>query len=49
MSIKSIAIFAQNIQKKTQLWANNPIETQKRFYKLIKDAETNPIWYRPSF
>jgi len=42
MSIKSIAakIFAQKIYKKTQLWANNPIETQKKVLeKLIKDAK----------
>ena len=42
MSIKSIAakIFAQKIYKKTQLWANNPIETQKKvLQKLIKDAK----------
>ena len=42
MSIKSIAakIFAQNIYKKTQLWSNNPIETQKKvLQKLIKDAK----------
>lgn len=42
MSIKSIAakLFAQKIYKKTQLWANNPIETQKKVLrKLIKDAE----------
>jgi hypothetical protein len=42
MSIKSIAakIFAQKIFKKTQLWANNPIETQKKvLQKLIKEAK----------
>ena len=42
MSIKSIAakIFAQKIYKKTQLWANNPVETQKKvLQKLIKDAK----------
>jgi hypothetical protein len=42
MSIKSIAakLFAQKIYKKTQLWANNPIETQKKVLrKLIKDAK----------
>jgi hypothetical protein len=42
MSIKSIAakIFAQKIYRKTQIWANNPIETQKKvLQKLIKDAK----------
>jgi hypothetical protein len=42
MSIKSIAakLFAQKIYKKTQLWANIPIETQKKvLQKLIKDAK----------
>ena len=42
MSIKAIAakLFAQKIYKKTQLWANNPIETQKKvFQKLIKEAK----------
>ena len=31
MSLKSVAakIFAQRIYKKTQAWANSPIETQK--------------------
>jgi hypothetical protein len=41
MSIKSIAakLFAQKIYKKTQLWANNPIATQKKvLQKLIKEA-----------
>jgi hypothetical protein len=35
MSIKSIAkIICTKIYKKTQLWANNPIATQKKkFYK----------------
>jgi hypothetical protein len=49
MSIKSIAKFAQKIQKKTQLWANNPIATQKKFYKINQRGKTNAIWYRPSF
>ena len=42
MSIKSIAakLFAKKIYKKTQLWANNPIETQKKvLQKLIQDAK----------
>ncbi|MFV8331839.1 GH3 family domain-containing protein [Flavobacterium sp. GSP14] len=42
MSIKSIAakLFAQKIYKKTQLWANNPIATQKKvLQKLIKEAK----------
>jgi hypothetical protein len=45
MSIKSIAakLFAQKIYKKTQLWANNPIATQKKvLQKLISKA--NAIW-----
>lgn len=42
MSIKAIAakLFAQKIYKKTQLWANNPISTQKKvLQKLIKEAK----------
>ena len=42
MSIKSIAakLFAQKIYNKTQLWANNPIATQKKvLQKLIKEAK----------
>ncbi|TDE46651.1 GH3 auxin-responsive promoter family protein [Flavobacterium rhamnosiphilum] len=42
MSIKSSAakLFAQKIYKKTQVWANNPIETQKKvLQKLIKEAK----------
>lgn len=42
MSIKSIAakLFAHNIYKKTQVWANNPIETQKQvFLQLINEAK----------
>ncbi len=42
MSIKAVAakLFAQKIFKKTQLWANNPIETQKKvLQKLIKEAK----------
>ena len=42
MSIKSIAakLFAQKIYKRTQLWANNPIETQNQvLQKLIKEAK----------
>ena len=42
MSIKSIAakLFAHKIYKKTQLWVNNPIETQKQvLQKLIKEAK----------
>lgn len=41
MSLKSIAakLFAQNIYKKTQAWANTPIETQKTvFLNLMQDA-----------
>jgi hypothetical protein len=39
---KSIAakLFAKKIYKKTQLWANNPIATQKKvLQKLIKEAK----------
>ena len=34
MSLKSIAakIFAQKIYKKTQAWANSPVETQKAVF-----------------
>jgi hypothetical protein len=42
MSLKSIAakIFAQKIYKKTQAWANSPVETQKAvFLNLMKDAK----------
>ena len=42
MSIKSIAakLFAQKIYNKTQVWVNNPIETQKKvFRQLIKEAK----------
>jgi hypothetical protein len=42
MSLKSVAakLFAQKIYKKTQAWANAPIETQKGvFLKLIQDAK----------
>ncbi|MES2240842.1 MAG: GH3 auxin-responsive promoter family protein [Bacteroidota bacterium] len=42
MSIKSIAakLFANRIYKKTQLWATNPIATQKTvFESLIKEAQ----------
>ncbi|WP_188049284.1 GH3 auxin-responsive promoter family protein [Flavobacterium sp. GP15] len=42
MSIKSIAakLFAQKIYKKTQVWVNNPVETQKKvFLHLIKEAK----------
>ena len=42
MSIKAITakLFAQKIYKKTQLWANNPIATQKKvLQKLIKEAK----------
>ena len=42
MSIKSIAakLFAKNIYKKTQLWANNPVATQQAvFESLIKEAK----------
>jgi hypothetical protein len=42
MSLKSVAakLFAQKIYKKTQAWANTPIETQKRvFLNLIQDAK----------
>lgn len=42
MSIKSTAakLFAQKIYKKTQLWAQHPVETQKRvFLQLIKEAK----------
>ncbi|MBW4358921.1 GH3 auxin-responsive promoter family protein [Flavobacterium taihuense] len=42
MSLKSLAakIFAQKIYKKTQAWANSPVETQKAvFLNLMKDAK----------
>jgi hypothetical protein len=42
MSLKSVAakLFAQKIYKKTQAWANAPIETQKTvFLNLIQDAK----------
>ncbi|WP_281323003.1 GH3 auxin-responsive promoter family protein [Flavobacterium aestivum] len=42
MSLKSVAakLFAQNIYKKTQAWANTPIETQKAvFLNLIQEAK----------
>jgi hypothetical protein len=42
MSLKSLAakIFAQRIYKKTQAWANSPVETQKAiFLNLIQDAK----------
>ena len=42
MSIKSTAakLFAQKIYKKTQLWAQHPVETQKKvFLQLIKQAK----------
>ena len=42
MSIKSVAakLFAQKIYKKTQAWANTPVETQKAvFLNLLQDAK----------
>jgi phenylacetate-coenzyme A ligase PaaK-like adenylate-forming protein len=42
MSIKSFAakIFAKHIHKKTQAWANNPVETQSKvFQELIHQAK----------
>ncbi|HSD09145.1 GH3 auxin-responsive promoter family protein [Flavobacterium sp.] len=42
MSLKSVAakIFAKRIYKKTQAWANSPVETQKRvFLDLIEAAK----------
>ena len=42
MSLKSLAakIFAQKIYKKTQAWANSPVETQKAVFRnLIQDAK----------
>ncbi|WP_269224336.1 GH3 auxin-responsive promoter family protein [Flavobacterium sp. IMCC34518] len=42
MSLKSVAakLFAQKIYKKTQVWANSPVETQKAvFLNLIKEAK----------
>jgi len=42
MSIKSVAakLFAQKIYKKTQAWANNPIESQRTVFRnLIKEAK----------
>lgn len=42
MSIKSFAakIFAKHIHKKTQVWANNPVETQRKvFQELISEAQ----------
>ena len=41
MSIKSFAaqLFANHIHKKTQSWANNPVETQRNvFQELIHQA-----------
>ena len=43
MSLKPFfaKIFARNIYKKTQLWANNPIETQQRVFEdLIRQAKS---------
>jgi hypothetical protein len=42
MSLKSVAakLFAQKIYKKTQAWANAPVETQRNvFLNLIKEAK----------
>ena len=42
MSLKSFfaKIFARNIYRKTQIWANNPIETQQRVFEdLIRQAK----------
>ena len=42
MSIKSIAakLFAQKIYNKTQVWVNNPVDTQNKvFLQLIKEAK----------
>jgi hypothetical protein len=42
MSLKSVAakLFAKKIYKKTQAWANAPVETQKKvFFNLIKEAK----------
>ncbi len=42
MSLKPFfaKIFARNIYRKTQIWANNPIETQQRVFEdLIRQAE----------
>jgi GH3 auxin-responsive promoter len=42
MSIKSVLakLFAEVIYRKTQLWANNPVETQKRVFEdLIRQAQ----------
>ena len=42
MSIKSFAaqLFAKHIHKKTQAWANNPVETQRNvFQELIHQAK----------
>ena len=42
MSIKSFAaqLFAKHIHKKTQAWANNPVETQRKvFQELIHQAK----------
>ncbi|HLF50993.1 GH3 auxin-responsive promoter family protein [Flavobacterium sp.] len=42
MSVKSVAakIFAKKIYKKTQIWANNPVETQRKvFLDLIRQAK----------
>ncbi|WP_281636817.1 GH3 auxin-responsive promoter family protein [Flavobacterium marginilacus] len=52
MSLKSIAakIFAQRIYKKTQAWANSPVETQKAvFLNLIKEARQTEFGKDHSF
>ncbi|REG98921.1 GH3 auxin-responsive promoter family protein [Flavobacterium aquicola] len=52
MSLKSLAakIFAQRIYKKTQTWANSPVETQKAvFQNLIQDAKQTQFGKDHSF
>ena len=52
MSLKSVAakIFAKRIYKKTQAWANSPIETQKEVFLAIDTiCQRNAIWKRSSF
>jgi len=52
MSLKSIAakIFAQRIYKKTQAWANSPVETQKAvFQNLIQEAKQTEFGKDHSF
>lgn len=46
MSIKSIGakIFAKIIHKKTQAWANHPVETQQKVFRELIDQATNTVF-----